>query len=535
MLYFIPAWYQENDWRENEQRWYVRRTRTEFDDTVKQIQLFHRSGAYPYRIMLLSHAPNFRHFLHRQGIYHAPYWSCFDSIQCVRRKKIRMFSFRDIKWPEHTEFTYSPFAVLAYVDRVKYAQIEFGENGNPIQIDMYNGDWITRRNLYDDRGFISGTTVYERGQPVYCDYLTPEGKWNIREYIGDGHVEVNPDGGAFLLNTEDGEELIPFGRASYGSLGEVILEVLNAFISRLPQTDIFCLAMHRLHREVLERALEGRRYVATFFENRFPWEDLCTAGRFLENASYIITDSQRNTQQIRDALPALATPIRDITPYDTRRDYGISQQLNVQKILVPVDGMNDRFFYALTKELAQYLEKNEKARVHYFTRNNDYDRKDKILSNVQAVLRQEGYDPRLAGEETNREQSENGIEEEDEDEVTAKFFVEQCVDELATSRCLREQRVIVDLREKMSLYLQISGISMGIPQIVRYETQYVRHERNGYVLQDLAGLQDTLDRYLRELNQWNHAMVEAFEIGEDYTTAKLIGHWKEVIEIIGND
>ena len=60
---------------------------TEFDDTVKQIQLFHRNKVYPYQILLLSFSPNFRHFLHRQGVYHAPYWSCFDAIQEVKRKK----------------------------------------------------------------------------------------------------------------------------------------------------------------------------------------------------------------------------------------------------------------------------------------------------------------------------------------------------------------------------------------------------------------------------------------------------------------
>ena len=42
MLHFIPAWYQENTWSESEQIWYVRRMHTEFDDSVKQVQLFHR-------------------------------------------------------------------------------------------------------------------------------------------------------------------------------------------------------------------------------------------------------------------------------------------------------------------------------------------------------------------------------------------------------------------------------------------------------------------------------------------------------------
>ena len=62
MLHFIPAWYQQNKWCENEQYWYARRMRTEFDDTVKHIQLFHRSKAYEFQIMLLSFAPNFRLF-----------------------------------------------------------------------------------------------------------------------------------------------------------------------------------------------------------------------------------------------------------------------------------------------------------------------------------------------------------------------------------------------------------------------------------------------------------------------------------------
>ena len=81
MLYFIPAWYQQNQWCENEQIWYERRMYTEFDDTVKQIQLFHRSKVCQYQIILLGYAPNFRHFLHRQSVYRAPYWSCFVAIQ----------------------------------------------------------------------------------------------------------------------------------------------------------------------------------------------------------------------------------------------------------------------------------------------------------------------------------------------------------------------------------------------------------------------------------------------------------------------
>ena len=50
MLYFIPAWYLKNEWKEDEQFWYARRMKTETDDTVKQIQLFQRNSICEYKI-----------------------------------------------------------------------------------------------------------------------------------------------------------------------------------------------------------------------------------------------------------------------------------------------------------------------------------------------------------------------------------------------------------------------------------------------------------------------------------------------------
>lgn len=67
MQYFIPAWYQKNDWKEEEQVWYRSRSVTEFDDTVKQVQLFFRKKVAPFKMLILGFTPNFRHFLHRQG------------------------------------------------------------------------------------------------------------------------------------------------------------------------------------------------------------------------------------------------------------------------------------------------------------------------------------------------------------------------------------------------------------------------------------------------------------------------------------
>ena len=533
MLYFIPAWYQQNLWWENEQNWYVRREHTEFDDTVKQIQLFHRSGAYPYRIMLLSYAPNFRHFLHRQSVYHAPYWSCFDAIQEVRRKKARLLSFHNLNWPPHIEFVYTPFVVVAQLHGEKYAQIEFGEDGNPIQIDMYEHGIIQRRNIYDDRGFVSSTIIYEDGKPFYQDYLTEKGIWKLRCYQSDGRVEINPKASNFLI-MYDGEELIKkFSRLSYERIDQVISEVLTTYLSLTKKTDLFCVAMHERHAVLLKEVLKDKKKILSFYEDRYDVEKYPNTMDMVETADYIITDFQENIRKIQKETGTELKNITDITPFDSRVDFGISQQLNVQKILVPVDGMDDIMFSELIQRLGEYLPENENAQIHLFTRRADFDRKKRLLEKTRACLKAAGMEEAWASEEITGNVAENQLD--DNETVPVRFFVDQCVDELSVSKCMREQRLIVDMRNTSELYLRITAISVGIPQIVHTETQFVEHGKNGFVLQRIDRLYEIIRYYLNSLENWNEAMVYSYEIGKKYTTGVLIEKWKEVIDIVGQD
>ena len=136
----------------------------------------------------------------------------------------------------------------------------------------------------------------------------------------------------------------------------------------------------------------------------------------------------------------------------------------------------------------------------------------------------------MAEEETKRHAAENNL---DESLVPVRFFVEQCVDELAVSKCMREQRVMADVRKAPELYLQIASISIGIPQIVRKKTEFVEHGKNGVVLKDMKKLGEALSHYLDTMANWNEAMVYAYELGKKYTTERLMEKWKEVIRFVG--
>ncbi len=533
MLFFIPAWYQQNQWCENEQSWRVRRMHTEFDDTVKQIQLFHRNRACPYRIMLLGFAPNFRHFLHRQGVYRAPYWSCFDAIQEERRKKTAVLSFHNLKWPEGIEFVYTPFVVTAMLEKEKYAQIDFGEDGNPIRIDLYQKGQIRRCNLYDDRGFVSGTVIYEEGRPFYQDYLTESGTWKMRHFLRDGHVEINGKCPEYLLKYQDEAAKKRFERLRYDSMEQVIAEVLNAYLNMTEAGDIFCVAMHGRHTGLLKEILKEKKLILSFFEDRYPVSVASEELELIREADYLIADSRKNVDKIRQDLGLPLENIMAIPPYDSRVDAGISQQFGVQKILASVDGLEDEIFAELIGLLGRYLCRNENAQVHLFTRRAEYDRKQKILEQAQRELSRAGLEEGWAAREERGQIAENDLEP--GEQVPVRFFVEQCVDELSVSKCMREQRILVDLRENPELYLQIAAISIGIPQIVRTRTEFVEHGRNGILLKDIKKLPGALHYYLNGFKNWNQAMVCSYELVREYTTGELLKKWRKVLDSVGGD
>ena len=534
MLYFIPGWYRKNHWSENEQLWYKRRTHTEFDDSVKQVQLFNRNKVAPFRIILLSYAPNFRHFLHRQGAYHVDYWSFFDCICGIKKKKPTVFSFHDLNWPEGIEFIYSQFAVLAFLNGEKYAQIEFAEDGNPIVIDMFQKDRIIRSNMYDDRGFVSSTILYKDGKPDYQEYLTEGGVWKIRAFFGDKHIEINPLSNSYTIDKDGNDKAYIFEKTVYENIEQVIKEVLGRYVESCKDNDIFCIAMHNIHSKLLDEVLSGRKKILSFYGDRYAF-DTPMSIEVVKNADHIITDSYETSKTVIENVPQSEGIITDITPYDARPDFGNSHQLMVQKILIPVDGLEDDVFDRLIRTLGSYLPENENARVHLFTRRADYDIEGRLLKKTAKILLEAGCPPEWAYKKESMDDTgaENALidaEEDEEEAIEERFFVEQCVDELSVTRCMKEQRIIVDIRSVPELYLQITAISGGIPQIVRYKTQYLEEGKNGFAISSMDELGEKLDYYLGSMANWNKCLIYCNEIIKKYTTRVLVGKWREVIE-----
>ena len=556
MLYFIPAWYRGQDWCENEQPWYQKRTKSEFDETVKQITLFHRNVKLDYKILLLSYFPNLRHFLHRQGMFRAPYWSCFDAMAQIRRKKVSTLSFRDLEWPSDVEFVYSSFAILAFRGEEKYAKIEFAEDGNLLFVDLYENGRLSKRNRYDDRGFLSLCIHYYNEEELYRDYLMENGIWKMRVDAKDGHVKINPHYPCFDV-IKNGDFLQRrFQKENYPSLASVIEEVLSAQMKETQKADQFFVAMHPLHGNLLSRCLKEKKVILTFFEERCSDTQILQMKDFLRQAEYVVTDSEETTVRIKNQLGEEKINIMDISPYDARMDFGISAHLKIQNILLPIDGLPEEAYRIVIGELFTYLQKNEYARVHLFTRDASAEQETRIRRTLQELLLE------LGGYHTSAQENENGqatqSKRKDQNRQTgqagqnrqagegelnmsnlqkqqdeARFFIDVCVDERTISKCMHEQRVILDLRQKTDVYLAITAISKGVPRICMKKDPYVVHQKNGYLIEEYAQIKEALSFYLDDFENWNNALIECYKMVQKYATNELLDSWRKVLKIRG--
>jgi accessory secretory protein Asp1 len=116
---------------------------------------------------------------------------------------------------------------------------------------------------------------------------------------------------------------------------------------------------------------------------------------------------------------------------------------------------------------------------------------------------------------------ENGLEDVFLEDFKAKVFfvkallesfeVESFVNDEKLFKILHETRLVIDLGAKPDLFTQIAGISSGLPQINRVETDYVLAQKNGSLITELQELPGVLAYYLDSLRTWQEARVHSVQ------------------------
>lgn len=526
MFYFVPSWYKNQ-------------SELLFDDTVNQIKMFYASGEIP-KIVMLNYAPQLPFLLHQQELFEIDYWSAFDEIQMTNQVNDKLLNIADFSWPKDAEFIYTPFNVNVMSQNTLFAQISFGAGGHITAINFYDKLQMSKRIMIDVRGFVSSIIYFEQGQPRYQDYLNPAGVWQIRQHFGSETFEIEVN--TAVINR--------FKQTAYGKMDELLSEVLDNYFNRQQKSenDALIIAADKRHNQLLLH-LNHRpdKVVLSLFKDRFPYaENMIAFLDELKFVSLVVVDTQEKVTQITQQLVAYHYPKQEIvgrivhlSPYDTRFKLGRSQQSRNLDIFIKSSQFSESEKNSMN-DILDYMLNNVSVKLFIATNNQNKNAWDNYIRQYLSIYfhaTEETMTDWLT--ENGDDTAENSIntaplDDVDSNAISAKLIYQRISidvfsDENKIIKLFEHIRLIIDLNPFPDIFIQIAGISAGIPQINRSISDYVENRKNGFVIDENNTLNDALDFYLKGLKNWNEALIYSVKKIEKYNSGAIVKQWQEML------
>lgn len=508
MFYFIPAWYNPwRSWYDTTEPWYRGGGYQGFDDTINQLRMFEYAG-HDNQLTVLNYMPQLRYLTHQYDLFEVATWSLFDDIQNIKSPRQHRIDFKQLDWPQGSEFIYTPFLVLVRHQKKRLATVDFGNDGQLIWINYYQSDEVlSHRYLFDDRGFVSSIIYFQNGQEHHQDYLNPAGQWQVREYLlpEDKHVEVS----AAAANR--------FNQSRYDSMADLVKEKVTAYFADKDQKeDCLIVASHHLHNDLLLGVKGQKKLILSYYQNRFDLSQKDQVRQHLLASDLVVADNLGLTEELQSF--DLAT-IEHLSPFDTRLSLGKSQRLKELEVYFLMDGLEESQLKEYLSDIFVAMDQNDHINLVLVTADHNGGAREAKEKFIEDLLAQEEKDYLYL----EKEEKTTMFEIVDEEELApTRVSFNYLGNELAVQKALEFARLIVDLREQPDLYTQIAGISAGIPQVNKKESEFVEHLKNGYIVKDDADLFIALDYYLTGLSNWNRSLVYAVQKIEDYTSGRLV-------------
>ena len=518
MYYFLPAWYRgDQSWDSREQVWYYQHEHG-FDDTINQVRMFTSSGQAA-ALLVPVFFPNLRHFAYQQGIYEVPRLAVFDYLQGIPANlPIVNLDYHDFAWPADSNYVYNPFTVTVFSKGQRYAQISMGPEGNLIVMDLFKNDQRYRQLDFDDRGFVSRVSEYnEQQQLVRQAYLDHLG--NEQFYVAaDGQVHIV--GGAHLARHQ----------GIYPDLRSLITEQFTQFVQdQIQPADLVVAAADPFHDQMLGQVIPNDQLVMSYFGDRAALTEPAEAA-LAQQALLTIADSNYNQKR----LEASGAKVLQLPPLDTRLSLGISNQERLLKIMLLIDGLSAAALRVVLEIIMKTMNENELIDLTLLTfrggqRQAEIEALVAELDERLALTDQYTFNQVEAAAAENQLADDLDAARENARKRDIHFVTVSAEPQLI--QAIHTTRLLIDLSPQPDVFLQIAGISAGIPEILRAESLYVEDGKNGRLLQNVTtDLAPAIHFYLDGLKNWNTALVHAANKIADYTSGRIVKRLQAAIE-----
>lgn len=513
MKRFIPAWYSHDKWWESTSvPFYQKRQYTDFDDMIS-LMTMHSKNNVDYQLMILSFSPYLRTFLHRYDLFETNYWSVFDDIQGVSHQTPQAIDYRDLAWPENTEFIFTPYQIQAVTGEHTFSKIHFSQEGYLMWIEDFQHNIIQRRYVIDDRGFISAVRTYtETGQSKMKHYFSIKEEEIFKEDLRNKTVTIKEQ---FQSN---------FKQTTYATMADLIEEKFKEYAEReIKKDDLIIVASDERHNSVMAHTIDESSLCFSVFTER---NKKVTPELFdsISQARYCLVDTQDNQREIQRYAKESQTHLHllRVTPFDAQTISNKSSQLYDTYVGLWIDQLPKHELRVILTSLFQYIQQKDHFKLKLLTKYKN-DPNDWLMEEIARL-----------NDTYHQEKQEHSDEIED---ILASQIKKETVIELEYVpfsedfvRAVSNLRLVVDLSNEPDLFLQICCIGAGVPQVNYRGTDYVKHEQNGLIIKDISQIVSALDYFLVHLKKWNYSYAYSMRLVDEFSSINIIHQINQLFE-----
>ncbi|WP_437750689.1 accessory Sec system protein Asp1 [Staphylococcus shinii] len=515
MKYFIPSWYQNGTWwSDSAEPFYKKSSVSEFDDTVSLINMYEKNE-HAYKIMCLNYSSNFRMFLYRNNLYNASYWSVFDDLQGFKDTTPIPLDYRDFDWPTGTEFVYTPYLITCITDVDKKSTIHFSEEGYLMWIENYINNVKSERYIFDDRGILSSIMYFDEvGEASELSYMTINGDYILKENLKTQTVTVNP-----IYSYR-------FNKTDYGDMKELIKEQVSMYLTNyIDEKDRFIVASDERHNRLIASVIPKYQLCFTTFSERNNLSEEIEKDVLNYSTNWVV-DTLENEKVLTSYIQQqkMNINVMRITPFDAQILPSISNQLYETQIGFYIDGLSVNDINSILNYLVDYSEKNSNSKIILLSRFSQDSWPSAIFEKIEEINGN-------MGQRTGNEEVITEVVTEEKKLISYNYLPS----EADLIKAIPTLRLLIDLNKEPNLFLQISCISAGIPQINCRKTDYVKDKANGMVINDYESMPVALNYFLNHLINWNYSFSYSIQMVDTYSALNIISQLDAFIEGEMND
>ena len=306
---------------------------------------------------------------------------------------------------------------------------------------------------------------------------------------------------------------------------EIIEEIVEKFYTdQITQSDDFIAASDGRHNQLITRYFEANQLCFSLFSNRNR-EITSHLIQSMQPAKSCLVDTKENERECRLIANnnSINMKMSRITPFDTEKIPNISSQLYDVHIGFWIDNLSRDVVEPVIDQLYSYIKNKENYRVTILMKDIT-SKTPKWLSDIVKGKNE------LYNEEQRTLSEEMADVLEEEMEFIEIIKIESVIFEEDLIRAMSQLRVVIDLGDEPDLYLQISAISAGVPQINMIETDYVTPNVNGLIIPSSSNMIQALDYFLLSLKNWNYSYASSLKLVDEFSSTKIIREVNRLIK-----